>query len=76
MVTVVTVHHPAVMPHQQQPEKMPRKKKLGAQNFKGRFICLSDKMCDKIPNPIQEEVSKKAGLGLKKIVFDLEDTEE
>ena len=55
---------------------MPRKKKLGAQNFKGRFICLSDKMCDKIPNPIQEEVSKKAGLGLKKIVFDLEDTEE
>ena len=56
--------------------KMPRKKKLGAQNFKGRFICLSDKMCDKIPNPIQEEVSKKAGLGLKKIVFDLEDTEE
>ena len=25
----------------------------------GRFICLSDKICDKIPNPIQEEVSKK-----------------
>ena len=58
MVTVVTVHHQAVM-HHQQPEKMLRKKKLGAQNFTGRFICLSDKMCDKIPNPIQEEVSKK-----------------
>ena len=58
MVTVVTVHHQAVM-HHQQPEKMLRKKKLGAQNFTGRFICLSDKICDKIQNPIQEEVSKK-----------------
>ena len=56
--------------------KNTEKKKLGAQNFTGQFICLSDKIFDKIPNPMQKEVFKKAGLGLDKIVFDLEDTEE
>ena len=56
--------------------KNAEKKKLGAQNFTGQFICLPDKISDKIPNPMQKEVFKKAALGLEKLVFDLEDTEE
>ena len=39
-------------------------------------MCLSDRISDKIPNPTQKQVLQKAGLGLKKIVFNLEDTEE
>ena len=39
-------------------------------------MCLSDRISDKISNPTQKQVLQKAGLGLKKIVFDLEDTEE
>ena len=38
-----------------------------------QFMCLSDRTSDKIPNPTQKQVLQKAGFGLKKIVFDLED---
>ena len=37
---------------------------------------LSHRISDKIQNPTLKQVLQKAGLGLRKIVFDLEDTEE
>ena len=37
---------------------------------------LSDRISDKLLNPKQKKVLQKAGLGLKNIAFDLEETEE
>ena len=39
-------------------------------------MCLPARISDKIPNLKQKQVLQKKGLGLEKIVFDLEDTEE
>lgn len=39
-------------------------------------MCLSDRIPDKIPNPTQKQTLQEAGFGLKKNVFNLEDTEE
>ena len=74
---MVTVHHPVVVHHhQEKPKKMLRKKKSGARTSRGQLMCLSDRISDNIQNPTQKQASQKEGLGLKKIVFDLEDTKE
>ena len=39
-------------------------------------MCLFDRISDNIQNRTQKQVLQKEGLGLKKIVFDLEDTKE
>ena len=39
-------------------------------------MCLSDRISGNIQNPTQKQALQKEGLGLKKIVFDLEDTKE
>ena len=56
--------------------KNAEKERPGAGTWTGQFMCRSDRISDKIQNPRQKQVLQKAGLGLKKIVFDLEDTEE
>ena len=77
VVIMVTIHYPVVVHHhQEQPEKMLRKKKSGARTSRGQRMCLSDRISDNIQNPTQKQASQKEGLGLKKIVFDLEDTKE
>ena len=77
VVIMVTVRHPTVVyHHQKQLAKMLRKKKPGSQTWTSQFMCLYDKITDKIPNSTQKQALHKAGLGLKKTVFDLEDTEE
>ena len=73
---MVTVHYPAIVHHHNNHQKKCREKKTGARTWAGQFMCLSDRISDKIQNPTQKQVLQKAGLGLKKLVFDLEDTEE
>ena len=41
----------------------------------GQFMCLSDCHAKKIPTPAEKQVLQKAGLGLKKIKFSVEDDE-
>ena len=43
-----------------------RVRKLGARTCRDQFMCLSDRISDKVLNPTQKQVLKKAGLGLKK----------
>ena len=41
----------------------------------GQFLCLSDIHVKKIPTPTEKVVPQKAGLGFKKIKFNLEEDE-
>ena len=41
----------------------------------GQFLCLSDCHAKKTPTPAEKQVLQKAGLGLKKIKFSVEDDE-
>lgn len=41
----------------------------------GQFVCLADRTRTKLPTPSEKQVLHNAGLGLKKISFDIDDDE-
>lgn len=52
------------------------KRKAKPITWTGKFICLADRFAQKVPSPSQKVALENAGLGFRKIVFDIEDTEE
>ena len=51
------------------------RKRKGDHLWTGQFLCFSDGHAKKIPTPVEKQVLQKAGLGLKKIKFSVEDDE-
>ena len=51
------------------------RKRKADYTWTGQFMCLSDCHAKKIPTPAEKQVLQKAGLGLKKIKFSVEDDE-
>ena len=41
-----------------------------------RFMCLADRFAAKVPNASEKQILSKAGLGVKKIKFEIDDDEE
>lgn len=51
-------------------------KKQKVLTWTGKFICLADNCAEKVPTPTEKQVLENAGLGYRKIVFNVEDKEE
>ncbi|XP_057290583.1 uncharacterized protein LOC130647115 [Hydractinia symbiolongicarpus] len=52
-----------------------RSKKAKKRTWTGQFVCLADRTRTKLPTPSEKQVLHNAGLGLKKISFDIDDDE-
>lgn len=53
-----------------------KKKEGKKRTWTANFVCLSDRLTNKVPSSAEKQVLQKAGLGSKKIKFDVDDDEK
>lgn len=53
-----------------------QKKKERKRTWTATFVCLADRLATKVPSATEKQVLQKAGLGIKKIKFDVDSDEK
>ena len=56
--------------------KTSKRKKTPRRTWTGQFVCLADRQASRVPSSTEKQLLQQAGLGLKKIRFFVDDSEE
>ena len=56
--------------------KADKRKKSSRRTWTGQFVCLADRQACRVPSSTENQFLQEAGLGLKKIKFSVDDSEE
>ena len=56
--------------------KADKRKKSSRRTWTGQFVCLADRQACRVPSSTEKQILQEAGLGLKKIKFFVDDSEE